>query len=224
MVDGIMGSSSGGIVAACLSTPDHIGGQKPRFSAEMLKHSYAENASKAFSFRAFLNAAYSALGWQSWTDYESASTYIEELLKEHYDDIYLSHVLTHLMITTYNTEKHQLEIFNSRRAVQSPRHDLKVREAVRATTALHFMFGPATVQFNTSVPIGNLIDAGTRGYNDPTSYFCDEILRMHPDRKDRLSLLHHCVISSQSSSRTGIIIARLILNLRQPLRGNLLWR
>lgn len=183
LVDGMMGSSTGGIIAAMLSTPKQQWDLAPKFSAAEIHQTYVENSMKVFNLRAVANAIAFMIGKANWADYPSAAAPFETLLDEKIGHVYMSHTLKRLMITSFNAKSRRIDIFDSQLARQNAAHDLPLKEAVRATTALEFFFDYATIRFNNTKPQKQWMDGGRLGYNDPTGFLCERLSREYPNRK-----------------------------------------
>jgi patatin-like phospholipase/acyl hydrolase len=179
LVDGFMGASSGAIVAALASTPNKLD-NKPKYSMTAIKESFEANAIKAFSPKALLNAVFTWLKWPGWTDYEGAGRNLESLLVKQYGQTHLSQVTTDLMIATYDTVLMQPRVFNSTKAKQDPDHNLPLWQAVRASTAVPFMFGPAQARFHTAKAWTNLMDPGMKHFSNPSALLCQELANSYP--------------------------------------------
>lgn len=182
LVDGMMGSSSGGIVAAMLSTPTGQSGPLPKYSCAEILESYRFNAMKVFNAQAFINAAFYFAGLSQFANFPKAAEPFEELLEAYMGGVYLSHALKPLMITAYNIKTKKVDVFDSVLAEQDANRDLPLAQVVRATTALPFFFGHASLQFNNSAPETAWMDAGLHGYNDPTAFLCARLLQRFPNR------------------------------------------
>lgn len=183
LVDGMMGSSSGGIVAAMLHTPKQQWDLTPKFSVADIHQSYVQNAMKVFNMQAQANAAAFLTGLNLFQDHAGAAAEFDTLLEANVGHVYMSHTLKPLMISSFNVETQRIEFFDSQNARMGADYDLPLKQALRATTALEFIFGMGTVKFNTSEAKAHWIDAGRVGYNDPTGFFCDTLTRRYPGRR-----------------------------------------
>lgn len=183
LVDGMMGSSSGGIVAAMLNTPKQLWDQTPKFSAAQIHASYVVNGIAVFNLRAFFNAALFFSGYAHLANFPAAAEPFDRLLESNVGHIYLSHSLKRLMITAYNARTGYIDVFDSEMARISAHHDMPLKHAIRATTALEFFFGQGTIKFNTSEPASDWIDAGRVGRNDPTAFLCDILGKRYQNRR-----------------------------------------
>jgi len=183
LVDGMMGSSSGGIVAAMLNTPTQQWDQTPKFGAAQIHASYVANGIAVFNMHAFINAALFFSGYAHLANFPAAAASFDKLLDENVGHVYLSHSLKPLMITAYNARTGYVDLFDSENARKNADNDMPLKHAIRATTALEFFFGQGTIRFNTSEPASDWIDAGRVGHNDPTAFLCDALAKRYPNRR-----------------------------------------
>lgn len=181
LVDGVIGASSGGLTAAALCAPNKVTGYA-RFTVSEIIKLYEESVSRAFTLQTGLNAVFTVMGMAQWANYEASARDLEGLYQEKLGDVYLSQSICNSMMLAYNQRFQRFELFDSDLA-KNPAHDAPMWQAMRATTALTTAFGAATVQFNTSDSVTDLIDAGEVGYVDPTIFLIQKIERNYPNRK-----------------------------------------
>ncbi len=136
LFDLIVGTSTGGILALGLTTPDRDG--RPRHSAQDLADLYLQQHSRIFQ-RSLWDEIGNPGGFRG---ERYASTGIEEVLKEHFLESRLGEALTEVMVTAYDLEKRDPFFFRSRRAKAEPRCDYPMWLAARATSAAPSYFEP----------------------------------------------------------------------------------
>lgn len=140
LFDIIAGSSSGGILAAVLSTPKEedmhlpVDQRRPRYSAFDAMKLYKETSKEIFSssFLFSLKNLWGLLGPR----YDSSK--LENLFDE-LADVHAKELLTEVIMTAYNLENQAPETFNSKKEKDK---ELKVKEMALATSAAPTFFKP----------------------------------------------------------------------------------
>jgi len=160
LFDLIIGTSTGGILAVALTTPDESG-KKPKYSAEDMVEFYRSDAEKIFTQKACCGSFFGLCG----PSYKAEP--LEELLAEKVMDQPMSFSLVHVAVTAVNTETNRMEIIASYKGRAREKSNFFKRDACRATSAAPTYFEPATI-----APIGHphdirsAIDGGL-GANNP---------------------------------------------------------
>ncbi|PHQ69031.1 MAG: patatin [Sneathiella sp.] len=135
MFDLIVGTSTGGILAAGLAVPGKNG--KPKYQATDLLALYADHGSKIFG-RSFWDGI-TSLGGIVDEQYDAAP--LEKLLQEYMGKSTLKDCLTPIVLTSYDIELRQPYFFKTSKAKVSDRNHY-LWHASRATSAAPTFFEP----------------------------------------------------------------------------------
>ncbi len=139
LFDLIVGTSTGGILAAGLAVPTT--GKKPKFSATDLLALYADRGSEIFA-RSFWDGVTSAGGLADAQYNEKA---LEKLLAQYMGDATLATCLKPIVLTSYDIEKRQPYFFKTSKAKKFKDRNHYLRDAARATSAAPTFFEPEVV-------------------------------------------------------------------------------
>lgn len=170
LFDFIAGSSTGGLLALGLVTPDAQG--QPRYSASDLKDLYLNQGGRVFH-RSFWYRL-SSLG-QLWGPKYPAHG-LEVVLKEYLGQVRLSQTVKPVMVTSYDVQKRVPYFFKSNKAQLDQDRDCFLWEAARATTAAPTYFPPTTLGSRC------LIDGGVFANNPALSAWV-EAQKLYPSAK-----------------------------------------
>jgi patatin-like phospholipase/acyl hydrolase len=157
--DLICGTSTGGIIAAGLTTPHPEGGDRAAFNAADLVALYKEDGAEIFS----------RPWWRGLTSVFRAAAYdpatLETMLKERLGDARLKDARTGVTLTAYDIDARRAVFMTN--TADDP-EDYAVWEAARATSAAPTFFPPARVRpLRDGRPIERtLVDGGVFA-NDP---------------------------------------------------------
>lgn len=135
--DVIAGTSTGGILALGLTTPNDTG--KPKFSARDLIKLYETQGDKIFY--SSIARQITTLGGLGQNKYSSDG--LNKLLHEYFGNTTLSQSLTNVMVTSYNIEEARPYFFRSDQAKEDLSADHYLVQAARATSAAPTYFSPA---------------------------------------------------------------------------------
>ncbi|RYE14034.1 MAG: patatin, partial [Sphingobacteriaceae bacterium] len=138
--DIISGTSTGGIIALLLSTPDQDG--KPKYNASDMLELYNKLGSKVFKRSIWQKAK---TGW-GWWGAKYSSDNLEELLIQYFGEIELKDVIKTVIVPAYEIEMDKSFFFKSERAKIYPKHNYKLKDIARATSAAPTYFEPAQIQ------------------------------------------------------------------------------
>ncbi|HMQ68734.1 MAG TPA: CBASS cGAMP-activated phospholipase [Ignavibacteria bacterium] len=157
--DLITGTSTGGILALCLSAPDKDG--KPKFSALDILNLYEEEGKRIF--KKSLWRSTTSVG--NLTNSKFPIEGIEEVLDTYLGQTRLSESLTSLIIPSYEIERRIPFFFKSRHAKNNPDYDFKMRDVARATSAAPTYFESLKLSANPPADYFALIDGGVFANN-----------------------------------------------------------
>ncbi len=153
--DLIVGTSTGGILAAGLTVPKRDG--TPKFSAEDMLALYADRGREIFD-RSFWRGITSAGGA---LDEQYDHKPLEKILKEYLGDSTLKDCIVPIVLTSYDIEKRQPYFFKTRRAREKKDRNHYLRDAARATSAAPTYFEPTvTASLASKSTRRVLIDGG----------------------------------------------------------------
>ncbi|MEL6365079.1 MAG: patatin-like phospholipase family protein [Pseudomonadota bacterium] len=168
--DLIVGTSTGGVVAAGLTAPAPGGG--PAMDAAALVELYQKRSRAIFSrpplrnvFESISNFDFSRLSQEKY-DHKA----LERILRDALDEAPVSAALADVLITAYDIENHRTVYLRGGpkiNALPGVAGDFLMREAVRATTAAPTFFEPASVRNLTTGEQLTLVD-GAVFANQPT--------------------------------------------------------
>ncbi len=179
LFDLIAGSSTGGILAMGLNTPDEQG--HPRFTAEDMIRLYEVEGSTIFS-RSMWRAMQSL---NNLTTVKYPSEGIDTVLDYCFGDLRLSDALGNVLITSYEIQRRQPWFFRSRKARDSDFCDFKMHDVVRASTAAPTYFEPAQVFHPEADEYFALIDGAIQA-NNPALCAYVEARDKNPEINDYL--------------------------------------
>jgi uncharacterized protein len=174
LFDLIAGTSTGGILATALASPDANG--NPRWTASELVELYRTEGPDIFR-RSLWRIATSAEGL---LDEKHDHAALQAALKRYLGDTRLSAALTRVLVTAYDLESREPYFFKSWRAVEEPeRKDFPMTVVAHATAAAPTYFEPVRVQpADGSDPLA-LVDGGVFATNPGMSAYA-EIRRIKP--------------------------------------------
>lgn len=179
MFDLIAGTSTGGIIALGLTTPDING--EARYSAEDLLEMYEEYGSKIFHRSVWKKIG---SGW-SLLEEKYSTKGLEEVLNEYFEDTRLRDALTNLIIPGYEIEGRFPWFFRSIRAQASEHYDFPMSQVARAASAAPTYFEPEKIVSTDMVDYYALIDGGVFA-NNPGMCAYVEAKTMFPEVDDVL--------------------------------------
>jgi uncharacterized protein len=169
--DLIAGTSTGGILAMGLATPDGDG--KPAYSARQLIEIYDQRGRDIFA-RSFWKGM-SSVGGLADERYDHRP--LERVLGEYFGEIPLASALTNVLISSYDIEAREPFFFKSWRENTNA---TAMREAARATSAAPTYFEPARVVADNRMR--TLVDGGVF-VNNPAMSAYAEARRLWPNEE-----------------------------------------
>lgn len=179
LFDLIAGTSTGGILAVCLTKPGPD--KKPEYSALDIVNLYKKEGSKIFN-KSFWK---SVMSMGNLVDEKYSQKGIEEVLHTYLGDTKLAECLTEVIITSYETERRFPFFFKSRKAKTEPTYNYLLKEVARSTSAAPTYFEPSKVRAEPPVDYYSLIDGGVYA-NNPAMCGYVEAIKIFPDEKDFL--------------------------------------
>ena len=179
--DLIVGTSTGGILAAGLTVPDDSG-TDPKYSAEDLLQLYTEYGSDIFR-RSFWKGVTSPCGA---ADEQYDAEPLERVLEQYLGNTTLADCLIPIAVASYDVERRQPYFFKTSRALESSSRNHYLKEAARATSAAPTYFEPAVVKSRARRSVTrSLIDGGVF-VNNPAMTALVEALSLGHELSDIL--------------------------------------
>ena len=166
--DLMAGTSTGGIVVAGLCKKDGKG--KPQYSANDLVNFYQEYGPYIFKSSFFRRSIFS---WLNGAQYPYQN--IENVLHKYFGDDTLKDTLSNILITSYDINNNFPFFFKN---WKDDRNFIKLRDALRATTAAPTYFAPKYLKINEVERI--LIDGGVFS-NNPAACAYASAKRLFPN-------------------------------------------
>ncbi|MBP8128815.1 MAG: patatin-like phospholipase family protein [Candidatus Hydrogenedentes bacterium] len=172
--DFFAGTSTGGILALLLLTPDPEHAGRARYSAEEVVRIYEECGATVFrstlwrklrSGGGFLHKKFDATG-------------LEAAFAHHFGDTRLQDLLRPCLITAYDVERGKAHFFTQHDARNRPGYDYLVRDVARATSAAPTFFPVARIRNDRDEGLA-CIDGGVFANNPALCAFA-EVCDKHP--------------------------------------------
>lgn len=179
--DVMAGTSTGGIIALLLNTPN--ANKQPKFTTQDVVDIYKHFGPVVFnhSLRHNLKTFY---GWFGVKYPEQA---FEKNLKEYFGNTVLSDALTNVLIPAYDTATDKTIFFKTKKAREYLSRDFYFRDIARATSAAPTYFKSAIIQDLAGKNVYNLIDGGV-SVNNPTLSATIHGLKLYKECHDFLIL------------------------------------
>jgi uncharacterized protein len=161
----IAGTSTGGIIALGLSSPDADGVAK--YDAETMLSLYRENGKDIFErrkkdFLSVLSSVSKKAGMLFEKPYNI--TNMEQLLGKYFGDIKLNQALTDLLITTYDIESGRPFYYSSRLAAKKDKENFLMKDIARSTSAAPTFFTPLLTKYDQANDV-SFVDGGVFANN-----------------------------------------------------------
>lgn len=170
MFDLIVGTSTGGIIAAGAVVPDDDGGSK--YTANDLLDLYRNHGKEIFS-RSFWDGVTSLGGA---TDQQYPHARLEELLGQYMGETKLSEAIKPVVITTYDIEARKPYFCKTSRAKANAGRDHYLRDVARATSAAPTYFEPKMLRsLDPAQPDRATIDGGVFVNNPAMCAFSEAV-------------------------------------------------
>ena len=182
LFDLIAGTSTGGILALSLTSPNSKEEpRKPRYGAEELIELYDKEGEKIFSRSVWHRIR--AVGNMVDEKYPSAG--IETVLDKYFGSVRLQQALIPVLVTSYEIEQRFPFFFKSERAKKDPSYDFPMKQVARATSAAPTYFEPLKIETESACTYYALIDGGVFA-NNPALCAYAEARNTHPEEEDFL--------------------------------------
>ncbi|MGZ4390800.1 MAG: CBASS cGAMP-activated phospholipase [Gaiellaceae bacterium] len=177
MFDLIAGTSTGGILALGLTTPDPASSGQPRYRAEDLVALYTDKGPAIFGRSLWhrLTTLFGLLGSKY------AVRGLESTLRAFFADSRLKDAVTEVLITSYDLESRDSWFLARHKALEDAGNDFPMREVARATSAAPTYFRPERLSLT---PPTAMVDGGVFA-NNPSMCAYVEAIKLH-GRKDVL--------------------------------------
>lgn len=194
LFDLVVGNSTGGIIALCLTAQGNQGNAK--FTAHDILKLYCDYSHKIFQ-KSFFRSLYTGFGM--WAPRYNRLN-LDNVLATFFGETRLSQVVCPVVVTSYNISEDSLNIWTSYQAKTNSYLNISMVDAAGATSAAPTYFAPKKITH----PCGKTtveIDGGVYA-NDPEAIAVTEALIQHQDLKPeqifilslgtgRLKLRHH---------------------------------
>jgi patatin-like phospholipase/acyl hydrolase len=166
--DLMAGTSTGGIVVAGLCKKDNK--ENPQYSANDLVELYQEYGPYIFKPSFFRQ---SIISWFNGAQYSYKN--IEHVLDKYFDEMTLAEVSNNLLLTSYDIHNNCPFFFKS---WKDDRNFIKLKDALRATTAAPTYFAPKLLKINQMSRV--LVDGGVFA-NNPAACSYASSRKLFPD-------------------------------------------
>lgn len=179
----IAGTSTGGIIALGLTTPDEEGNNK--YNAEMMLGLYKDNGKKIFEKRDkdFISFITGVGKIKDLTQNPYLTKNIESLLDEYFGKTKLSEAMSDVLITTYDLECSKPFYYSSRLAKTTEKENFKMAQIARSTSAAPTYFTPMLTKYDEKQDVA-FIDGGVFA-NNPSVLAYAEAKELWKQRQEK---------------------------------------
>ena len=179
LFDLIVGTSTGGILGACLVTPAEDG--SPKYSGKKIVRLYEEEGPKIFSNSLW----HRILSGGSTVDAKYPPDGADGVFTNLYGELRLTDTLTQVMFPSFELEMGVPYFFKSSDAKKDPTKNFLLRQAVMATTAAPTYFKPYVIESSDLTLLKHLVfvDGGVVA-NNPAMCAYVEAKSMFPDAEE----------------------------------------
>ncbi len=164
LFDLIVGTSTGGLVALCLTKPNGANSLNPQYTASDMVRFFEEHSRSIYPQNSFMD------GWlRPKYDRKSMDKALEELL----GDYKLKQALTNVAVTAYDTENKLPVLFKSWLAKNLDNFDFTARDVARAACSIPTYFEP--VNLNRNEQFKSLVDGSVFASNPALTAYCEAV-------------------------------------------------
>jgi len=182
LFDLIAGTSTGAILALGLNKPDLSFPRKPQYTARALANLYLEHGQEIFPLHLYNNAwGFAGSLHHAKYPYEP----LEKILDKYFGEARLSKSLKDVLVTSYDIERRQPQIFLSSNAKNNNSEDFLMKKLVRAASAAPTYFEPLKIPKTDPLDYYALVDGGIFA-NNPALYAYIEAKRIYANENDFL--------------------------------------
>jgi patatin-like phospholipase/acyl hydrolase len=171
LFDLIAGTSTGGILALGLTTPDPASPGTPRYRAEDIVELYAEKGPTIFS-RSLLYRLVTLFGLFG---SKYAARGLEATLRTLFGESRLKDAITEVVITSYDLESRDAWFLARHKAREGAQNDFPMRDVARATSAAPTYFRPERLSLNPPTAMAG----GGVFANNPAMCAYVETIKLH---------------------------------------------
>jgi patatin-like phospholipase/acyl hydrolase len=166
----ISGTSTGGIIALCLTKPSNNNKDIPEYSAQDIVNLYVENGKKIFSS----NILHKIISFNGLFDEKYSSGGIESLLKKYLGTSRLSDCLTNVLIPSYEIGLRRPFFFKNwhAKSKDDKKNNFYMWQVARATSAAPTYFEPFKLEIDNDNSYC-FIDGGVFANNPAMCAFAD---------------------------------------------------
>lgn len=175
LFDLIAGTSTGGILAATLTTPNRHG--KPKYTAEQVRSAYFMHGGEIFHHS--LRQTMFSLGGIARPKYSPSG--LETMLEKYLGNNRLHSTLTEILVTAYDMSSSKPWFYKTSFAKnhRAPADDPLLTQVARATSAVPTYFPPVTIEGNC------MVDGGVFASNPALCAYA-QACNMYPEEKEFL--------------------------------------
>jgi patatin-like phospholipase/acyl hydrolase len=171
MFDLIAGTSTGGILALGLTTPDPANPGNPRYRAEEIAGLYREHGHAIFNRSPWYRLL--TLSGLFGSKFEAGG--LDSVLAAYFGDARLKDAITEVLVTSYDLQSRDSWFLARHKARHDPSSDFPMREVARATSAAPTYFRPARLVLQ---PPTAMVDGGVFA-NNPAMCAYVEAIKLH---------------------------------------------
>lgn len=164
LFDLIVGSSTGGLLALCLTKPNGPNSLNPQYTASDMVRFFEEHARSIYPQNSFMD------GWlRPKYDRKSMDKSFEDL----FGDYRLKQALTNVAVTAYDTDHKAPILFKSWLAKNLDTFDLTAKDVARAACSIPTFFEP--VNLNKNEHFKSMVDGSVFASNPSLAAYCEAV-------------------------------------------------
>lgn len=205
--DIIIGTSTGGLLTLCLTSPDKNDRSKPKYTAEDVVHLYERFGREIFK----KNVSKTVLGVFGLLSSVYSNKNFIKILDEYFSATLFSELISCPIVTSYDIQKNSPHFFKQMKYSSGLTHssleDYLVADVALATSAAPVFFSPANIKSTSDVEY-RLIDGGVAA-NNPAMCGYAEARRLFPNKAIRIFSLS-CGGKKNKDSNVGDVFNGLV--------------